>query len=129
MISSLPWSLDFLFSAAFWITSPNSFLLQPPFTISAPTIILWHSSSIPSLVSLLSTPPSLFCLKLLVGLFLHSYHLLFHFISSVCYQLHSILLLFNFIIVIYMHKGYFFMFCYFYLVVYVVKRLMVIFFR
>jgi hypothetical protein len=47
MISSLPWSFYFLFSAPFWNTSPNSFLLQPPFTISAPTIILWHSYSLP----------------------------------------------------------------------------------
>ena len=123
----LPWYLDFLFSAPFWITSPNSFMLQPPFTISAPTIILWHSYSLLSLVSLLPTPPPLFCLKLLIGLFLHSHHHLFHFISPVCYQLHSRLLLFNFIIVIYIHRGYCFMFCYFYLVFYVVKRLTVIF--
>ena len=118
----LPWYLDFLFSAPFWITSPNSFMLQPPFTISAPTIILWHSYSLLSLVSLLPTPPPLFCLKLLIGLFLHSHHPLFHFISPVCYQLHSRLLLFNFIIVIYIHRGYCFMFCYFYLVFYVVKQ-------
>ena len=79
MISSLPWSFYFLFSAPFWNTSPNSFLLQPPFTISAPTIILWHSYSPPSLVSLLPTPLPLFCLKLLISLFLHSHHPLFHF--------------------------------------------------
>ena len=129
MISSLPWSLDFLFSAPFWITSPNSFLLQHPFfnTISAPTIILRHSYVLPSLVSLLPTPPPLFCLKLLIGLFLHSHHPLFHCISSVCYQLHSRLLLFNFIIV--MPRGYFFMFCYILLVFYAVKCLNVIFFR
>ena len=77
--------------------------------------------------SLLPTPPPLFCLKLLIGLFLHSHHPLFHFISPVCYQLHSRLLLFNFIIVIYIHRGYCFMFCYFYLVFYVVKCLKVIF--
>jgi uncharacterized membrane protein len=68
------------------------FMLQPPFTISAPTIILWHSYSLLSLVYLLPTPPPLFCLKLLIGLFLHSHHPLFHFISPVCYQLHSRLL-------------------------------------
>jgi hypothetical protein len=75
------WYLPYLdpFSASFWITSPNLFLLQPPFTISAPTIILWHSYSLPSLVSLLPTPSPLFCLKLLIGLFLHSHHPIFHF--------------------------------------------------
>jgi hypothetical protein len=79
MISSLSWSLDFLFSAPFWITSSNSFLLQPPFTISAPTIIMWHSYSLPSLICLLPTPQPLFCFKLLISLFLHSHHPLFHF--------------------------------------------------
>ena len=114
-----------LFSVSFWITSPNSFLLQSPFTIS--TIILWYSYSLSSLVSLFPTPPPLLCLKLLISLFLHSHHPLFHFISAICYQLHSRLLLVNLIIVIYMHRGYFFMFCYFYLVFYIVKRLRVFF--
>ena len=62
MIYSLPWSLDYLFSVPFCITSSNStnsFLTQPPFTISAPTIILWHSYSLPSLVFPLPTPPPL----------------------------------------------------------------------
>ena len=94
MISSLPWSLDFLFSAPFWITSHNSFLLQPPFTISAPTIILWHSYSLPSLVSLLPTPPPHFCSKLLIGVFLHSHHpLLWNIVSPQQYIFHMYALL------------------------------------
>jgi hypothetical protein len=109
------WSLDWYIT---WIN-------YRVFTISAPDIILWHSYSLPSLVFLLPTPPPLFCLNSLSGLFLHSHHPFSIFIFSVCYQLHSRLLLFHFIIVIYMHRGYFFMFCYFYLVFCVVKRLRV----
>jgi hypothetical protein len=42
---------------------------------------------------IIKSPPPLFCLKLLIGLFLYSHHPLFHFISPICYQLHSRLLL------------------------------------
>jgi hypothetical protein len=116
MISSLSWSLEFHF---FWLILDHLSQLisaSTSFTMSVPTIILWYSYSVPSLVSLLPTPPPLFCLTLLMGIFLHSHHPLFHLYIYVCYQLHSRLLLFNCIIVIYMNRGCFFMFCYFYLV-------------
>ena len=71
--------LTFFFTDSFWITSPNSFRLQCPFTISVPTIILWYSYSVLSLVSLLPTPPPLVCLTLLIGILLQSHHPLFHF--------------------------------------------------
>ena len=64
--------VTFLFPALSRISSPSSLLPQPPFTISEPTIILWHSYSLPSFVSPLPTPTPLFCHKRLIGLCLHS---------------------------------------------------------
>jgi hypothetical protein len=52
--------VTFLFPALSRISSPNSLLPQPHFTISEPTIILWHSYSLPFLVSPLPTPSPLF---------------------------------------------------------------------
>ena len=57
--------MTFLFPALSRISSPNSLLPQPPFTISEPTIILWHFYSLPSLVSPL---PTHFCLNLTLPL-------------------------------------------------------------
>jgi hypothetical protein len=126
MISSLPWSLNFLFSTPFWITSPNSFLLQPLFTISAPPIILSFSfpalSRIPSpnstasflpqtpyrLISALTPPPFPFLFLPSTINCIQDYYYLIFIIVFICIRL-------------------LFMFCYFYLVFYVVKSLRVIF--
>ena len=135
MISSLPWSLDSLFCLILDHLSQlisSSASLYHFCTYHNPVTFLFPAlSRIPSAnptASFRPTPPSLFCLKLLIDICLHSHHPLFHFISAICYQLHSRLLLVNLIIVIYMHRGYFFMFCYFYLVFYIVNRLRVFFF-
>jgi hypothetical protein len=83
---------------------------QVPFLVSCPKGQVKKYVNVEACRSRNSCVLFVFCLKLLIGLFLHSHHPLFHFISPVCYQLHSRLLLFNFIIVIYIHRGYCFMF-------------------
>ena len=105
-------------------SSTNIFLPQPPFTISAPTIILWYFHFQPFFVFSLLAPSPHFLPQ---TPFRHItaltpppfFHLFFFFrLPSTAFKIiHSCC--FVFIIVIYVNKGFFFMFCYFYLVFYV----------